>query len=140
MYTFSDGDIAQAMVDKATGSPAVEVQGVFDKEQGQASYSRLADFTSAGVPVKLDTFSGLLHNKLIIIDRGGPDPRVITGSYNLTASAEEDNDENIVIIHSGALADEYYTIFEGACKTAWKFHETLRKNAHTCIFKVRHGS
>ena len=112
MYTFSDSDIAQAMVQKAVGTPAVEVRGVFDKGQGEASYSQLPAFTSAGVAVKLDAFSGLLHNKLIIIDKGGEDPRVITGSYNLTASANEDNDENVVIIHSSELADEYYTIFE----------------------------
>jgi phosphatidylserine/phosphatidylglycerophosphate/cardiolipin synthase-like enzyme/flagellar hook assembly protein FlgD len=112
MYSFSDSDIADAMVQKAVGTPAVEVRGVFDKEQGEASYSQLPAFTSAGVPVKLDTFPGRLHNKLIIIDKGGSDPRVITGSYNLTASAEEDNDENIVIIRSGDIADEYYAIFE----------------------------
>ncbi|MEM1515433.1 MAG: phospholipase D-like domain-containing protein [Candidatus Bathyarchaeia archaeon] len=38
---------------------------------------------------------------------------VVTGSYNWSESAEERNDENIIIIKSGRIAEEYERIFEG---------------------------
>lgn len=116
MYSFTAGgygSAAEAMVEKAAGPGEIKVMGVIDRQQGLSAYSQLPYFQRNGVPVKLDTFPGLLHHKLIIIDRGGADPRVITGSYNLTASAEEDNDENTVIIHSEELADVYYYLFDG---------------------------
>ncbi len=39
------------------------------------------------------------------------DPLVITGSHNWSSSAENDNDENTVIIHSGAVARQYVQEF-----------------------------
>ncbi len=41
-----------------------------------------------------------MHHKTIIID----DAVVITGSYNFTKSAEQSNDENLLIINSPSLA------------------------------------
>ena len=115
MFSFTDGgagSISEAMVNKAAGSPPVSVRGIMDRQQGLSAYSQLNYFLKNQVPVKLDTFSGLLHHKLIVIDRGGADPRIITGSYNLSRNAEENSDENIVIIHSPDLADSYYYLFE----------------------------
>ncbi len=112
MYSFTDKDIADAMIQKATAATPIPVTGVLDNGQGQGAYSQLTNFTRNSVPVKLDTFSGLLHNKLIIIDREGPDPRVITGSFNLTDAAEEKNDENIIVVRSQAVASSYYSIFD----------------------------
>ena len=128
MFSFTDGgagSISEAMVNKATGSPPVSVRGVMDRQQGLSAYSQLSYFLKNQVPVKLDTFSGLLHHKLIVIDRGGSDPRVITGSYNLSANAEENNDENIVIIRSSDLADSYYYLFENIYANHAEFPPSL---------------
>jgi phosphatidylserine/phosphatidylglycerophosphate/cardiolipin synthase-like enzyme len=49
-----------------------------------------------------------MHHKVIIIDRS----IVITGSYNFTASAEDRNDENIVIFFSPEIAHLFIVEFE----------------------------
>ena len=50
---------------------------------------------------------GLMHHKVIIIDRS----IVITGSYNFSASAEEVNDENLIVIFSPDIAAQYLAEF-----------------------------
>ena len=49
-----------------------------------------------------------MHHKVIIIDRS----IVITGSYNFSASAEERNDENVVIIYNADIAAQYMEEFQ----------------------------
>jgi phosphatidylserine/phosphatidylglycerophosphate/cardiolipin synthase-like enzyme len=44
-----------------------------------------------------------MHHKTFIVD----DNIVITGSYNPTASGTEKNDENILIIYSDDVANEF---------------------------------
>jgi phosphatidylserine/phosphatidylglycerophosphate/cardiolipin synthase-like enzyme len=52
----------------------------------------------------------LFHHKFAVIDAGiGPDPMVITGSFNWTMGAAKKNDENVLIIHSPEMAK----IFQG---------------------------
>jgi phosphatidylserine/phosphatidylglycerophosphate/cardiolipin synthase-like enzyme len=101
-YSFTSDGIGQAMLDRAAAG--VTVRGVFDESQlssGTGSeYQRLKD---AGLDIRLDGIEGLLHNKVIIVD----EEVVVTGSYNFTASAENRNDENCLIIHDPLLAEQY---------------------------------
>jgi phosphatidylserine/phosphatidylglycerophosphate/cardiolipin synthase-like enzyme len=54
----------------------------------------------AGLDVRLDNSEGTLHHKLLLIDG-----RIIaTGSYNFTRSAEQANDENVVIFDDPGAA------------------------------------
>src|ERR1700679_2201648 len=50
------------------------------------------------------------HNKMMVVDPSDTcsDPIVETGSYNWTSSADNYNDENILIIHNDTLANLYY--------------------------------
>ncbi|MDW8295395.1 MAG: phospholipase D-like domain-containing protein, partial [Raineya sp.] len=49
------------------------------------------------------------HHKYAVIDavRTTSDPMVITGSFNWTSSAENSNDENLLIIHDARIANMY---------------------------------
>ncbi len=49
-----------------------------------------------------------MHNKLIIVD----DRYVITGSLNFSTSAEESNDENVVILDNPEIARLYVQEFD----------------------------
>jgi phosphatidylserine/phosphatidylglycerophosphate/cardiolipin synthase-like enzyme len=49
----------------------------------------------------------VLHHKVFIID----DKTVITGSFNFSASAQDGNDENVVIITDPDLAAQYIAEF-----------------------------
>jgi phosphatidylserine/phosphatidylglycerophosphate/cardiolipin synthase-like enzyme len=57
--------------------------------------------------------SGLLHNKTMIVDQSNAnsDPQVLAGSHNWSASANDKNDENTLIIHDATIANLFYQEF-----------------------------
>jgi len=55
-----------------------------------------------------------LHHKVIVIDYGTDHPVVITGSHNLSKSAEKQNDETLLVIRDRAIAERYYRLFREA--------------------------
>jgi phosphatidylserine/phosphatidylglycerophosphate/cardiolipin synthase-like enzyme len=48
-----------------------------------------------------------MHHKVILIDGN----TVITGSYNFSRSAEDFNDENVIIVHNAELTADYLVEF-----------------------------
>ena len=106
-YSFTSDGIADALLFQDT--QGVQIRGVLDAYQERAGlggeYQRLNDF---GLDVFLDVHPEKLHHKVIIIDN----KIVITGSYNMTRSAEVRNDENTLIIHNETLAGIYLGEFD----------------------------
>jgi phosphatidylserine/phosphatidylglycerophosphate/cardiolipin synthase-like enzyme len=87
----------------------VTVSGVMDKNQITSSPSTQYDnFQQAGLDIRKDGNPGLMHDKVIIIDR----MIVITGSYNFTKSADTINDENVVILFSPDVAEQFLQEFQ----------------------------
>ncbi|MFH1909365.1 MAG: phospholipase D-like domain-containing protein [Chloroflexota bacterium] len=106
-YSFTSNDIGAAMRERA--GAGVTVAGVMDAGQVNSNQGSEYDpFRQAGLDVRLDGNAGLMHHKLFIIDG----KIVITGSYNFSASAEERNDENVVIIFNPDVAVQYLTEFQ----------------------------
>ncbi|MEM6964952.1 MAG: phospholipase D-like domain-containing protein [Bacteroidota bacterium] len=72
------------------------------------------DVLSANLDVKDHPADGSIHHKYGIVDATNPtsDPMVITGSHNWSASAENINDENTLIIHSATVANIFLQEFE----------------------------
>lgn len=98
-YSFTSDDIAGAMIDKARDG--VRVAGVMERSQYNANTgTEFNNLRMGGIDVLLDDNSYNMHHKVIIID----EKIVITGSYNFSRSAEEKNDENVIIIHSPEIA------------------------------------
>ena len=54
-----------------------------------------------------------MHNKYMVVDQGAPtsDPMAWTGSHNWSAAANNDNDENTLVIHDATIANLYYQNF-----------------------------
>ena len=106
-YSFTSDPIADALFYKA--EQGIVVRGVVDLYQEGAGlggeYQRLKDHS---IDVLLDGHPKKMHHKVFIID----DQIVITGSYNLTRSAETRNDENTLIIHNPEFASVYLREFE----------------------------
>jgi phosphatidylserine/phosphatidylglycerophosphate/cardiolipin synthase-like enzyme len=48
-----------------------------------------------------------MHHKVFIVDG----KTVVTGSFNFSDSADEKNDENLIIIHDEAIAQQYRAEF-----------------------------
>ncbi len=108
-YSFTADDLASIVRERAANG--VTVAGVMDYSQIQSNgqYGEYDAFAQAGIDVRVDgNEEGLLHHKVFIID----EEIVITGSYNFSSSAEERNDENILVIYNSDIAHEFLKEFE----------------------------
>jgi phosphatidylserine/phosphatidylglycerophosphate/cardiolipin synthase-like enzyme len=110
MLTFINNDLGDAVTD--IFNTGVDVKGIIENIYYIGSeYNGLL---SAGVDV-LSHFNELyfMHHKYGIVDANNisGDPLVITGSHNWTNSAEDDYDENTLIIHDAEIANMYYEEF-----------------------------
>jgi phosphatidylserine/phosphatidylglycerophosphate/cardiolipin synthase-like enzyme len=106
-YSFTANDLGDAIRQRAAAG--LIVAGVMDDGQINSNQGTEYDpFKQAGLDVRRDGNVGLMHHKLIIIDR----KIVITGSYNFSNSAEASNDENVVIIYNADIAGLYLAEFQ----------------------------
>ena len=76
-----------------------------DEEEGHGQFEFLED---AGIEVRDDARSALMHNKFWIFDR----KRVWTGSTNITQNGIFRNNNNVIVVNSPTLADIYLREFE----------------------------
>jgi phosphatidylserine/phosphatidylglycerophosphate/cardiolipin synthase-like enzyme len=106
IYSFTSREIAQALVEAE--SRHIKVRIVLDKAQKNERYSKSRYLISKGLDVKYHSGPGLMHNKFAVIDG----QVLLTGSFNWTASAEERNDENLLIILDKELSEKYADRFK----------------------------
>nr|WP_246209516.1 phospholipase D family protein [Wolbachia endosymbiont of Atemnus politus] len=93
-YTFTLGTVAKSLINaKERG---VDVRVILDKSQLHSKYSVINGLFASGIPVWIDDKPKIAHNKVIIIDN----QKVITGSFNLSKTAEKGNAENLLIIEN----------------------------------------
>ena len=63
-----------------------------------------------------------LHHKILLLDAGNEDEGdegiVIAGSYNFSNNADRNNDENLLIIYSDSIANQFLQDFSGTLKRA----------------------
>ena len=62
----------------------------------------------AKAPVRQDGNPAFMHHKVIIID----DHIVVTGSLNFTDNADQQNNENVIIIDNADIAKLYVQDFQ----------------------------
>ena len=106
-YSFTADPLGKAIRQRAAAG--VKVSGVMEAEQVATNVGTEYDaFRAAGLDVHLDGNLGQMHHKVMIID----DQIVIMGSYNFTASAENVNDENLIVIYSPDIAAQYLREFQ----------------------------
>ena len=101
------------------------VAGVIDRSQlhSNGQYHEVYRLLAAGIPMRLDANNtslqpgdyqaggGRLHSKTMVIDAEGEEPIVITGSFNWSSSATVSNDEFLLVLHGGRLAQEFDDYF-----------------------------
>lgn len=105
-FSFTDYPLAEAMIQRAQSG--VDVAGVFEKVGSETEAAELKTLHCAQVPVRRDGNSGFMHNKVIVVDGR----YVVTGSMNFSTNAEENNDENVIIIDNPDIAKLYLQDFE----------------------------
>ncbi len=112
VYAFTSDDLAWSLV--MAQQRGIKVQVVLDQEFDAGNENSKGPFLQQqGLPVrrisglnsgKAERGTGIMHQKFAVIDRRV----VLTGSYNWTASADNFNDENLLLFtDAGPLAEEY---------------------------------
>jgi phosphatidylserine/phosphatidylglycerophosphate/cardiolipin synthase-like enzyme len=100
-FSFTSAELADAMT--ARMQAGVRVRGVFEKRGANSPASKFRQLAERGATVRTDTNPANMHDKFLVVDNAA----VATGSFNFSRSADERNDENLLIIHDPALAQEY---------------------------------
>jgi phosphatidylserine/phosphatidylglycerophosphate/cardiolipin synthase-like enzyme len=114
-FAFTREDFAATLIDRALAG--VTVQGVFERRQIEAGADGAwRALSRAGLDVRQDGNTYLLHHKVFIVDQ----QIVVLGSYNFSRNAEEQNDENVLIIHDATIAAAYYAEWQKVWALAQK--------------------
>ena len=83
----------------------VDVQAIF--EARGSNQGQMVPMGCAGIPVKTDGNPNTFHHKVMIFDG----EIVAFGSFNFSASARDDNSENMIIVHNAAFAQAFINEF-----------------------------
>lgn len=107
IYSINRPGIVEALV-RARARASVRV--IVDSSQIQDAKEQVAlrRLLDAGVPLKRDTHSGIMHMKVVVVDR----KELLTGSFNFTNNASENNDENMLVWDCQKVALVYEAKFE----------------------------
>lgn len=100
LYYLTDSEISWEIVHAF--ERGVLVQVLLDEEQREAKYAKGRFLAGKGIPVRYFEDPGIFHHKFAVIDKV-----VITGSYNWTASAQKENEENLLVIRDQGIARTY---------------------------------
>jgi phosphatidylserine/phosphatidylglycerophosphate/cardiolipin synthase-like enzyme len=103
-YSFTSAPIAEALV-KAK-KRGLKVEAVLDHSNRSTKYSGATFLRNQDIPVWVDERHAIAHNKVILIDQD----TVITGSFNFTRNAEENNAENLLLIKGNIKLAELYRV------------------------------
>ncbi len=114
-YTFTLNTIADQLV--AAKQRGVRVRVIVDKTQASQQSSQAQRLAAVGIPVLMNSHSGLMHDKFLVVDGRS----VATGSFNWTASATQRNDENLVV-----FADELPVAKAFAAQFDRMWHDSTR--------------
>ena len=106
-FSFTSNELGEIV--RTQADAGLEVKGVMDKEQIASNTGTEFDpFRQAGLDVRIDGNDGQMHHKVFIVD----EKIVVMGSYNFSRSAEERNDENIIIVYNENIARFFVDEFE----------------------------
>ncbi|MEZ6187794.1 MAG: phospholipase D-like domain-containing protein [Planctomycetota bacterium] len=104
-FRFTSHDLLKILLDKMKNDPTFEVTVVMEDKAATATSTKqvVRPLLAAGATVRFDASPEFLHHKVAIID----ETVVATGSFNFSASAQDSNDENLLLLRSESLAQAF---------------------------------
>ncbi|MBA4394636.1 MAG: phospholipase D family protein [Desulfobacca sp.] len=105
-YSLSSLPIVTALL--AAHQRGLAVKIIMDKSERGEGLTPAVVLSNAGVAVFLDGKHALAHSSCLIIDQ----QIVLTGSFNYTKASEESNAEDLLIIRSTQMAQQYRDYWE----------------------------
>jgi phosphatidylserine/phosphatidylglycerophosphate/cardiolipin synthase-like enzyme len=102
-YTFTSRTIAEALAEAS--QRGVNVQVVLNESQRTSRSSVAGWLANNGIRVRFNSRYAIMHDKFLVID----DMTLETGSFNFTKAAENQNAENVLVLHDDPQAVAAYT-------------------------------
>ncbi len=105
-YSFTHDTLGDAVIDRY--EQGKDVMGIFELRGSETEYSELGRMYDLGIQVRQDGNSRTFHFKNFVLDEN----TVMTGSFNFSESADESNDENLLLIGNETIAQLYIDEFD----------------------------
>ncbi|MDI4644741.1 phospholipase D family protein [Cohnella hashimotonis] len=115
IYSLTYPDIVAAIRDAHRRGVAVRLLTDRIQASGKTQKEALKLLGSAGIPIKINSHSGLMHLKMTVADG----QVATTGSFNYSKAASTTNDEMLVVLRDATAAAS----FEEAFERAWNDRE-----------------
>lgn len=111
LLTLTRSDIANAILAQKTAGMKARV--IVDNSTDQGSQATYLQNNGVDLLVKPTNITSLFHHKYGIVDAEDIhwNGTVMTGSHNWSSSAENANNENLLVIHDPAIANQYLQEF-----------------------------
>lgn len=121
-YSFTDGDVAQALVDAMHRGVAIEI--IVDPACILDRFGKAKDLQEHKIDVyiynpnhakenKNRLIASIMHNKFIVFENNILNRSLIwTGSYNFTKSAHQRNQENVIVLDDELVIAKYGQQFD----------------------------
>jgi phosphatidylserine/phosphatidylglycerophosphate/cardiolipin synthase-like enzyme len=116
-YWFTSASIAKALV--AAHKRGVKVEVILDRSRTEMDNEQADFIVQNDVPTFIDDKHTTAHNKVIVIDGNV----VITGSFNFTDQAENENAENLLIIRDKGIAGKFTANWQAHVKHSGRYEK-----------------
>lgn len=101
-YSFTSKPISQALIEAKKRRVKIDI--VLDSSNEREQYTELHFLIENGINPLIDSHHPIAHNKIMIIDA----KVIVTGSFNFTQQAENNNAENLLILKGHPELVEMY--------------------------------
>jgi len=102
IYSFTLDEIALALIEAK--NRGLEVKVLLEKQQSGTAYSEEKRLASSGIETRfMDNPEGIMHDKFSVFDS----QIAATGSFNYTANANSNNNENLIFLHNPETVREF---------------------------------
>jgi phosphatidylserine/phosphatidylglycerophosphate/cardiolipin synthase-like enzyme len=91
-YSFTSRPITQALIDAKLRGVKVDI--VLDHSNEKEKITELPYMVEQGLEPVIDPHHAIAHNKVMVIDQ----KTILTGSFNFTHQAEQENAENLLVL------------------------------------------
>jgi len=106
VFTITDDRLANALID--THQRGVAVRIITDDSKAEDFGSDVDRLAEAGIPIRVDRSPFHMHHKFAVVDGS----TLLTGSYNWTRGAANENEENLIVTGEPRLVSPFVSTFD----------------------------
>ena len=107
MFTITDDRITEAILKAHERS--VDLRIITDDDKSRDRGSDIDRLRRRGIPLRMDRSPYHMHHKFAVFD----ERRILTGSYNWTRGADQNNEENFIVTEEPRLVKAFSAAFAG---------------------------